>query len=237
GNIPTSEFFNLSRAPFTNGFTNQGQQICKLLTRLRTEAASGSATIVTKKRVAVGTRITIDTGTAQEVRTVTNSVSRNNMHTLTLDAATANLHAVKVADSIGSGDLWSRFRLDYGESVGQVDPRSDNDPPIQFRSDPQLRAAATSIAEKQSPGGAIGYSRGPTRFGEVEEAKLRTTVRSVQRTITSFTTRQRLDVPSRRRREAHYSVKLKITKLASRRRKHLTKRQHRLANRFITPSW
>jgi len=47
---------------------------------------------------------------------------------------------------IGLGEIWARFRLDYGENVSQ------NDPTPLFTSDSSLR-----------------YDSGPTRFGEVED--------------------------------------------------------------------
>ena len=50
-----------------------------------------------------------------------------------------------------TGDLWSRFRLDYGEDVGRNDPRP-NDRQNDWRSDPTLR-----------------LTQGASRFGEVED--------------------------------------------------------------------
>ncbi|MGB2984156.1 MAG: PKD domain-containing protein [Candidatus Bipolaricaulia bacterium] len=54
----------------------------------------------------------------------------------------------------GKGQLWARFRLDYGEDVGR------NDPQPFFRSDPSLRDPVT---------GEPSYVRGAARFGEVED--------------------------------------------------------------------
>lgn len=51
-----------------------------------------------------------------------------------------------VPAAIGNGDLWARFRVDYGENVGR------NDPQPLFRSDPTL-----------------DFASGAARFGEVED--------------------------------------------------------------------
>jgi hypothetical protein len=50
---------------------------------------------------------------------------------------------------IGSGELWARFRVDYGENAGR------NDPQPLFRSTPGLN-----------------LTRGPARFGEVEDYRI-----------------------------------------------------------------
>jgi hypothetical protein len=65
--------------------------------------------------------------------------------------------------TLGTGQLWARFRLDYGEDAGRNDPRP------RFRSDPSLRDPGLPEGTPQPPGAGIGYTHGAARFGEVED--------------------------------------------------------------------
>lgn len=65
--------------------------------------------------------------------------------------------------SIGTDQLWARFRLDHGEDVGRNDPRPH------FRSDPSLRDPGLPEGTPQAAGAGIGYTQGAARFGEVED--------------------------------------------------------------------
>jgi hypothetical protein len=65
--------------------------------------------------------------------------------------------------TIGTGELWARFRLDYGEDVGRNDPR-----PL-FRSEASLRNPTLTQGTPQAPGMNLGFTRGNALFGEVED--------------------------------------------------------------------
>ncbi len=68
--------------------------------------------------------------------------------------------------NIRCGPIWARARLDYGENVGQNDPR-----PV-FRSLPSLRGLAVAMGSPQPPPTAampVGYVYGAARYGEVED--------------------------------------------------------------------
>lgn len=71
--------------------------------------------------------------------------------------------------TIGTGKLWARFHLDYGENVGRNDPRPDNKNKHNWRSDPSLRDPTLGPREEQKPGKGIGFTQGASRFGEIED--------------------------------------------------------------------
>jgi len=68
---------------------------------------------------------------------------------------------IRVGPTIGTGQLWARARLDYGEDAGR------NDPLPVFESLPSLRRL--SPVGGQFVGDGIGLVHGAARYGEVED--------------------------------------------------------------------
>ncbi|MGD2116103.1 MAG: S8 family serine peptidase, partial [Acidobacteriota bacterium] len=79
---------------------------------------------------------------------------------------------LRVPTALGTGELWARFRLDYGENAGRSDPRRDRSRP--WRSDPSLRVPGQGPRDRGTGGPGIGLTRGASRFGEVEDYHLGT---------------------------------------------------------------
>lgn len=73
-----------------------------------------------------------------------------------------------VGATLGTGNLWARFRLDYGEDVGRNDPRPE------FFSDDTLRGVNLEDGTPQPAGQGKGFTQGAARFGEVEDYLLGT---------------------------------------------------------------
>ena len=73
-----------------------------------------------------------------------------------------------VGATLGTGNLWARFRLDYGEDVGRNDPRPE------FFSDDTLRGVTLEDGTPQPAGQGKGFTQGAARFGEVEDYLLGT---------------------------------------------------------------
>ena len=87
----------------------------------------------------------------------------------------ATFRATFRVPEIRSGELWARFRLDYGENAGRNDPRPGDDR-RDWSSHPSLRDPTVAPNRPQpTPDPRLplsqrrGYSQGATRFGEVED--------------------------------------------------------------------
>lgn len=85
----------------------------------------------------------------------------------------ATFKALFTVPAVETGELWARFRVDYGENVGRNDPRPDNNR-RDWRSDPSLRDPSLATNQPQPAGQGKGYTQGASRFGEVEDYLLGT---------------------------------------------------------------
>ncbi|MGH8479017.1 MAG: S8/S53 family peptidase [Gammaproteobacteria bacterium] len=83
------------------------------------------------------------------------------------NGACATFRQIFPVPTIGQDDLWARFRLDYRENAGRVDPRVGDDR-RDWQSDPSLRPPELDGAAL-SPDAQVGLAYGATRFGEVED--------------------------------------------------------------------
>ncbi len=79
------------------------------------------------------------------------------------EGRTAKFEGAIPVGSIGTGSLWARMRLDYGENVGRNDPRPH------FRSLSSLRNPNLDEGVVQPAGAGRGYVNGAARYGEVED--------------------------------------------------------------------
>ncbi len=92
------------------------------------------------------------TGQAWNIRGIRNPATTITQRLTSISGRCARFRAeFDVPAQIGKGELWSRFRVDFGEDVGRNDPR-----PL-FVPDPSAASASTTLADKTM------------RFGEVED--------------------------------------------------------------------